>query len=302
MKIFLMVESSHCTDTPYGCYYVAMGFATALEALGIEVAILSRQHWYVVEPLSQDIVIAFRPDFDLSKLKGECKKVAWIRGLVNDWWRAQGSLNEYDLVMTSSPSVTAVLRNTLKVPVRTLMLAADKHKDVPEIRRPPLYDVSFVGNYFTGREDVEKLSFGSSIDFHIWGKGWNRAKHLKAAVWHGPALGWTKTVIYMRSKLVFEDHKTQARDAGLINLRVFEVLASGTCLISNKAPGLQSMFHGGIVFYDSDVDLQRQVKHYLEHDEEREAIAKRGQELVLADHTWDDRALQFDAYVKEVLT
>lgn len=71
-----------------------------------------------------------------------------------------------------------------------------------------------------------------------------------------------------------------------VNMRCFEVTGSGGFLLTNRIPSLEELFVDGkeIVMYDSMDDMIEKAKYYLEHDEEREAIAKAGYERAMRDH------------------
>jgi GT2 family glycosyltransferase/2-polyprenyl-3-methyl-5-hydroxy-6-metoxy-1,4-benzoquinol methylase len=81
--------------------------------------------------------------------------------------------------------------------------------------------------------------------------------------------------------------------AGDLNMRVFEALASGSMLLTDRLPpesGLEDLFtdRAHLVCYDEDT-LEPLARHYLDHPEEREAIARAGHEAVLARHTYGHR-------------
>ena len=77
-----------------------------------------------------------------------------------------------------------------------------------------------------------------------------------------------------------------------LNMRVFEALASGAMLLTDRAEGsgLDELFEDRrhLVIYDES-DLETLADHYLTHDTEREAIASAGREEVLRRHTYDHR-------------
>lgn len=81
-----------------------------------------------------------------------------------------------------------------------------------------------------------------------------------------------------------------------VNMRVFEVLAAGTLLLTNQLPhndlerlGLVDGQH--LVLYRSPEELFALIDHYLTHPTERCRIAEVGQRLVQAQHTYRHRAV-----------
>ncbi|MGE3275209.1 MAG: glycosyltransferase [Vicinamibacterales bacterium] len=81
-----------------------------------------------------------------------------------------------------------------------------------------------------------------------------------------------------------------------LNMRVFEGLASGSLLVTNRLPahsGMGELFVEGThyVGYGDDEELEAKLRYYLDpaHAAERDAIAARGRTEVLARHTYGDR-------------
>ncbi len=77
-----------------------------------------------------------------------------------------------------------------------------------------------------------------------------------------------------------------------IGPRIFETLACGGFLLSNRTTAITSLFVDGkdLVIYDTLDDLAGKALYYLAHPEERRAIAGRGMRKVRAHHTWLHRA------------
>ena len=73
--------------------------------------------------------------------------------------------------------------------------------------------------------------------------------------------------------------------------RVFDVMAAGGFLISNYQEEIEELFVLGeeiVIYHDID-ELKNLVEYYLQHDKEREQIAKKGQEKVLRYHEISDK-------------
>ncbi len=74
-----------------------------------------------------------------------------------------------------------------------------------------------------------------------------------------------------------------------INLRVFSVLAGGAMLITDKIHdnGFEELFEDGkhLVTFETEEELIDKIHYYLEHEDERERIAKAGKERVLQQFT-----------------
>ncbi len=88
---------------------------------------------------------------------------------------------------------------------------------------------------------------------------------------------------------------------GTVGARVFEVLACGGFLLSNRYPGIEALFEDGreLVYYDDFDDLERKIRHYRDRPEERRAIGARGRAAILARHTWRHYAGRILAVLEE---
>jgi glycosyltransferase involved in cell wall biosynthesis len=94
--------------------------------------------------------------------------------------------------------------------------------------------------------------------------------------------------IYSANRTVF--NRSLLND---VNMRVFEVLACGSLLITNDLSenGLDELFRDGehLVTYRSAEELIEKVAYYVEHEEERERIASAGRAEVIAKYTYRHR-------------
>jgi len=180
--------------------------------------------------------------------------------------RAQG----FDHVFVAQPDYLPAFR-ARGVEARWLPLACD-----PELHRGQEVardlDLVFVGHvrpfHQRRRRLLERLAqrFELTVAQDVWGDDMAR--------------------LLSRAKLAFN-----CSLAGDVNMRVYEAMAAGALLVTDRAHnGLETLFADGehLVAYD-DPDLEAKVAWALEHAAAREAIAARGQALVLGHHTYAHR-------------
>lgn len=108
---------------------------------------------------------------------------------------------------------------------------------------------------------------------------------------------WEMGRTYSRSKIVF--NKSIGGD---VNMRVFEALASGALLVTDRiGNGLNDLLTEGehYVGYDSAEEAVSQIERYLQHDAERERIARAGQRLLNERHTYECRFKEVARTVRE---
>lgn len=88
-----------------------------------------------------------------------------------------------------------------------------------------------------------------------------------------------------------------ANNSGLLSTTPGRVFQEAACrrmvMLDNTRPEIHDYFVDGkeIVLFDSDngEDLRQKVMYYLEHNEEREAIAHNGCQRTMAENTWKHR-------------
>lgn len=132
------------------------------------------------------------------------------------------------------------------------------------------YDVCFVGHVNSkNRDDALNRLFAAFPNFY-----------------YGQALFEEAARKFSESKIVFNIAMTDD-----INMRCFEVMATGSFLLTNWIPTIEELFEDGkhCVFYRSEEEMIAKAQYYLEHDQEREAIAQAGYEEVMKNHKIQNR-------------
>jgi spore maturation protein CgeB len=107
---------------------------------------------------------------------------------------------------------------------------------------------------------------------------------------HSPLYGIDMYNLFRRSKIVLNLHTGVAGDyAG--NMRMFEVTGVGSCLLTDNKKNMNDLFEVNkeVVVYDNQEDCIDKVKWLLEHEHEREEIARSGQRKTLEMHTVENR-------------
>jgi spore maturation protein CgeB len=87
-------------------------------------------------------------------------------------------------------------------------------------------------------------------------------------------------------------------------MRLFEATATGAFLLTEWCPTLDMIFEDGkhLVTYKTMDEAIEKARYYLDHPDEREAIAKAGMEHTLAHHTYQHRVKEaFEVVKKEEL-
>lgn len=111
-----------------------------------------------------------------------------------------------------------------------------------------------------------------------------------ARAYRGHAWGLDMYKIYTRSKIVINRHGEVAEGYSN-NMRMFEATGCGALLITENSKNIQNYFEPGkeCIVYDNATDLIEKIRYYLQHDHERNGIAKAGYERTMKEHTYDNR-------------
>ncbi len=138
---------------------------------------------------------------------------------------------------------------------------------------------------------LEDVVFGGGLDDYASYRGRRLRRLSKAfpdALCYGR--GWPKgeknyaelAELYLRTKLGWNVHRT----TGPINRRMFQLPAHGVMQICDNKTGLGKIFDLGqeVVGFDTIDEAIELTKYYLEHDSERDAIARAGYERFWKDY------------------
>ncbi|WDV46932.1 glycosyltransferase [Clostridiaceae bacterium M8S5] len=170
------------------------------------------------------------------------------------------------------------LKNTYYMP-----FGIDSRFFVPTKIEPKyVSDVTVMGHYRPERLALVK-ELKKRFDTKIYGFGWPY-KNVRA-VDHPE---WLKVV--NASKVMIDFPQT---GAGYYNVKVrlFEVTATGTFLITKKIKEIGEFFEYGkeIESYENNNELYQKIRYYLDNPKKREEISVNGQKRCALDHTWVQR-------------
>lgn len=118
-----------------------------------------------------------------------------------------------------------------------------------------------------------------------------------------PYLSFSKLREYVcRSKLnLVITRGAHASVYGSSSMRPFELGAMGACMVANPYKGLEAWFEPEkeIIIVESGEEALERYRYLLSHDSERETIAKAARERVLKEHTFQHRARELMAIIRQ---
>lgn len=163
-------------------------------------------------------------------------------------------------------------------------------------------EVSFIGSFEDDRAMKMLYLAKNGISVRIWGNGWQKwvNKHDNLYVANEPIYGNDYARAICASKICLGFLRKTNED--LQTNRTMEIPACGTFMLAERTSEHVMLFEEGseAEFFDSKEELLEKCQYYLEHEEEREEIAKAGyKRCVKGGHSHQERLKSIIAKVKE---
>jgi len=86
--------------------------------------------------------------------------------------------------------------------------------------------------------------------------------------------------------------------------RIWKIMACGTFCLARYFDGIEKIFERGVHldWFNGLDELKEKVEYYLENEDEREAIAKVGMNLVRENHSWANRFEEMELLINKTLS
>jgi hypothetical protein len=212
-------------------------------------------------------------------------------------------LSCYDLVISSFPPTIEYLRQRgIRAELNRLGFEPSVLSHLKGSDRT--LGVSFIGSFYSvhsSREALLNVVCARFPETRIWGPN---IDHLPSAspirkCYQGQAWGRQMFQILSESKITLNHHGDVAPYAN--NMRLFEATGMGTLLITDWKLNLTEMFEPGreVVTYHTFEECAERIVYYLEHEKERDEIAKAGQQRTLREHTYYHRVQELVDLVRK---
>lgn len=154
------------------------------------------------------------------------------------------------------------------------------------------YTANFVGNARPrgGMRPAVQALLESGESFTVWGKGWERfvpQKNLGGTYYDYSQL----EELYASSEFTLNDHHPDMAKWGFVSFRIYDALASGGFVVSDRNPCIEEIFEDTVPQFSDGKDLKEIFCYFRAHPEEKERLRRRGMEIALS-HNWEARAEQ----------
>jgi len=321
MRILCVLSRYAYGKPERGENYDYVQFVPSFEQMGHEVAFFDSGDRSLYADFADlnlsllDRVAMFRPDvifcvlmhyeiwfetLDLIRSHGPAVIVNW--GTDDSWKFAQASrfyAGHVDLhVTTDRASADAAPSQSIDNVLLSQWAASSATFSEPCPSRSCRYDVSFVGNMYGYRAAWIAILRGSGIAVSCFGHGTENGVVDAAEI--------PKIYRASRISLNFSGSGQHPRGTGRadrqIKARTFEVPGAGGFLLTEVAPGLERYFDSDkeIAAFESPDQLVARARHFLEHPDQRDAVANAGHTRTMTDHSYERRLSEILAKVEPV--
>jgi len=278
----------------WGDVPVAEALGRELRAHDLVVRTVTRDRWGRGADRTADVTVHLKGR-GVAPVSDVQHNVVWVMSHPSEI--APGELDAADLVIAGSELLAARYRDRTTTRVAVLPQAADARRFTPGPVEPDRASrVLFVGNTRSVPRPCVLGAVDAGLPLTLIGGGWERyvdgSLIRLRSVANAQLPGW-----YRSADVVLNDHWEDMARWGLVSNRVFDVLACGSCVVSDEVPGMHELLDGAVATFADREDVGRAVRMLLADPVERTARAERGQRAVLAAHTWEHRAAQLVALV-----
>lgn len=282
----------------WGDTHLAEAFAAALKRRGMHASVVPRPAWNASSTRAADVTIHLKGRGRAPVAPGQLN-LLWVISHPEEV--ADEELGAVDLVLAGSGRLAEHLRLRTSTPVHVLRQATD----IERFRPGPVVDghrtpVVFVGNSRFVERPMVQAAVAGGLDVVVHGGNWDRflPRHVLGRTWipnHEVA------DVYRSADVVLNDHWEIMRTWGLVSNRIFDALACGACVVTDRVDELEELFPDALAIVDGPSQVHQVVTELLADSSRRREMGRRGHELVVAHHTFDHRAAEFEHLLSEVV-
>ena len=294
-NLTIAIKSPHPKNTKHwGDLFFSIALKKAFEKIGFNVIIQEREHWYDKTDIDIALVLRGLVDYDVDYSN---MNIMW--NISHPDLILKEEYEKYDYVFISSLNYADKIKNKVNTNVSALLQCTDPEIFYHEIDSNITDEILFVGVTRGVYRDIVKDVIKTNHDISVYGRGWEKfidKKYIKGKFIQNEELH----KFYSSCKILLNDHWKDMREWDFPSNRLFDALACGTFVISDKIPSAETIFDNSIITYENIEDLNEKINYYLSHEDERVKIANKGKKIVLEKHTFDMRVNEILEALKRI--
>jgi GT2 family glycosyltransferase/spore maturation protein CgeB len=238
----------------WGDYHFASSMKHEFDKLGHSTRIDCLDTWKNTAAVADHVVIVLR---GLSAYQPKPHQINLMWNISHPDKISDYEYSQYDHVFVASEQHTQHLKPLLGDRVSTLLQCTDPRFFNPELGvGVEKRGVLFVGNSRGELRPIVRDAIAAGLPLEVYGAGWDGMipdVYIKGTNIPNAELGRH----YAAAAVVLNDHWENMREAGFISNRVFDALACGAPVISDRVPGMEELFGEHVTAYDTVDDLRQ---------------------------------------------
>ena len=283
----------------WGDYHFAVALKKEFEKLGYCVVLQVLEEWENSIGNSCDIVLVLR---GLSKYTPKKHQINLMWNISHPDAINTEEYKSYDTVFIASHLWAKKIQDQISTPVETMLQCSDTTRFKLTKEKVSTYSnqLLFVGNSRRVYRKIIQDLLPTPYQLSIYGNHWENfvdAKYIKGIHIENKEL----YKYYSNADIVLNDHWDDMKEKGFISNRIFDVIASGGFVITDRVEGIEEIFGNSIVTYTDAADLKEKINFYLENEKERKEKVMLAQNIIASKHRFQDRALQFSQHIKKLM-
>ncbi|WP_150295297.1 glycosyltransferase [Sphingobium estronivorans] len=284
----------------WGDFHYAESLAEALEALGHRVRIDFRGQWYAQPVSADDVAIVLR---GLEAYVPRPTQISLFWGISHPDTVPLQEYDAYQGVFIASRSYAELLEMLLHRQVHTMWQSTDASRFFPpaeqtEAAIPSFSQGIFIGNSRREYRQIVRWAVEAGLPLDVIGQDWDSYLP-KDMIRATNAPNKELAALYGSASFVLNDHWTSMRDFGYVSNRVFDVLAAGGQLISDKLASIEALFGDAVISVSSAEELSLAVSGGAMNRDKVER--HRLSENVRQQHGFAQRAATFDSWLRNYI-
>ena len=251
----------------WGDLHLGEGLARELDRRGHPSLVQVRSEWDDLDGLEHDVVIVLRGRRPYLP-KPRQLNVLWV--ISHPHTLPAAECDAYDLICVASKPFAEKLKEETSTPVVVLEQATDERRFFPEPRASLNHELVFIGNSRNVYRKVLRDLLPTTRDLAVYGRGWEGvidARHLVAERVPNDQLRH----VYSSANIVLSDHWEDMREEGFISNRVYDAVACGALVVSDRVDGIHEHFGDAVACYETREELHALIERLLNDPDERRA-------------------------------